>query len=78
MKYPGQEMIGRNVRGTVESNPAGRVALELKEIEPIINSDPLHQFSEKELQLLRQYRVRLEWAIFLHLFEKLCCWSNQL
>eukprot|EP01147_Barroeca_monosierra_P009776 gene9776-1976_t len=56
MKYPGQEMIGRNVRGTVESNPAGRVALELKEIEPIINSDPLHQFSEKELQLLRQYR----------------------
>eukprot|EP00043_Microstomoeca_roanoka_P011821 m.111667 g.111667 ORF g.111667 m.111667 type:complete len:1032 (-) comp15307_c1_seq1:217-3312(-) len=56
MKYPGQEMIGRNARGVVQPNPAGRVALELKEMEPIINSDPLHRFSDKELQLLRQYK----------------------
>ncbi|EGD81356.1 phosphoinositide 3-kinase [Salpingoeca rosetta] len=57
MKYPGQEMIGRNVRGAVQANPAGRVALELKEMEPVVNSDPLHQFTDKELQLLRQYKV---------------------
>lgn len=72
MKFPDLDLIGHKTDGRVDSvrhpqhtngsltfsqNPAGEAALELKEMESVIYSDPLHKLTEREIELLRKYKV---------------------
>eukprot|EP00051_Salpingoeca_urceolata_P008583 m.107159 g.107159 ORF g.107159 m.107159 type:complete len:1015 (-) comp15835_c0_seq1:121-3165(-) len=56
VRFPESDLIGNKTDGVVPMDPKGQALLEIKQVEKVICSDPLHVISEKEVELLRRYR----------------------